>query len=518
MIDRVLRQVAPQMALKRAVARRKLDVINSGYGNHGASRTKKSLIGWVSKGGSPNDDIEENHSTLRERSRDLWMGTSLASGAIKTIRTNVVGSGLRLNAQIDYEYLGLSQEEADQWETNVEREFSLWADSLQCDVQQMNNFYELQGLAFISFLLSGDSFGLLPYIQRPNMPYDLRVQIVESDRVSTPEKTQYSLDQKIVNGVEVGKYGEVVAYHFAQFHPSSFSLSLKKEWKRIEKFGKSTGRLNVIHLMESERPDQRRGVPVLAPVMESMKQLGRYTDAELMAALVSGLFTVFVKTDNSDERPIGESIPEDERVDDLDENTYELGNGTMIGLGENESIEVANPSRQNVAFDGFVTSICRQIGSALEIPYELLLKHFTSSYSASRGALLEAWKMFKMRRTFLANKFCQPVYEEWLSEAVAKGRIHAPGFFNDPMVRKAYCGSEWNGPSHGQLDPVKEAKAAKIRVEEGFSTRARETVELNGGDYWRNHRQRIVEEEHRREGNLVSSGELPEEPQQTTGD
>ncbi len=48
-------------------------------------------------------------------------------------------------------------------------------------------------------------------------------------------------------------------------------------------------------MQDWERPGQRRGVPVLAPVIEALKQLGRYTDAELVAAVVSGLFTVFVK-------------------------------------------------------------------------------------------------------------------------------------------------------------------------------------------------------------------------------
>ena len=107
--------------------------------------------------------------------------------------------------------------------------------------------------------------------------------------------------------------------------------------------------------------------------------------------------------------------------------------------------------------------------------------------------------MFKMRRTFMANRFCQPIYEEWLTEAVLKGRIHAPGFLENPLIRKAYAAAEWNGPSQGQLDPLKEVNAAIKRVDEGFSTRARETVELTGGDWWRNHAQRVREEEARRE-------------------
>lgn len=40
------------------------------------------------------------------------------------------------------------------------------------------------------------------------------------------------------------------------------------------------------------------------------------------------------------------------------------------------------------------------------------------------------------------------------------------------------------------------------RVDEGFSTRAKETVELTGGDFWRNHAQRVREEEARREAGL----------------
>jgi capsid protein len=115
--------------------------------------------------------------------------------------------------------------------------------------------------------------------------------------------------------------------------------------------------------------------------------------------------------------------------------------------------------------------------------------------------------MFKMRRAWLATDFCQPIYEEWLSEAVAKGRIYAPGFFSDPMVRKAYCGAEWNGPSQGQIDPLKEVNAAAKRVQEGFSTRTRETQELTGGDFFRNLSLRVREEKLRREGGLVSEAQ-----------
>src|SRR5690606_4055785 len=139
--------------------------------------------------------------------------------------------------------------------------------------------------------------------------YDLRVRLIEADRCCDPQPADKNKDIK--GGVEVDKNGEIVAFHFVNRHPLSNGLS-KREWKRVEAFGKTTGRRNVIHLMESERPEQRRGVPILAPVIESLKQLGRYTEAELMAAVVSGMFTVFIKSENP-QQPIGEAIPAEQQ-------------------------------------------------------------------------------------------------------------------------------------------------------------------------------------------------------------
>lgn len=491
-LDKAITAISPQQGLKRAAARQRLQIMNSGYSNYGASHTKKSLLGWLHSGGSAREDIQDNLSTLRQRSRDLYMGVPLATGAIKTCRTNVVGAGLKLKSQIDYEALGITEEEARKLETKIEREFALWADSPACDLERLDNFFELQQLAFLNWLMSGDVIVTLPVTKRINMPYDLRINLIEADRLSSPYG---NIDPKIVGGVEVNEAGEVVAYHISKHHPLSYE-NVETMWTRVEAYGTKTGRRNVLHVMNRERIGQRRGVPFLAPVIESLKQLGRYTDAELVAAVVSGMFTIFIEKEGaSEEPPLGEVVPESQQVDGGDDNSLEIAPGAVIDLNEGEKAHDMNPGRPNTAFDGFVTSICRQIGAALEIPYELLVKHFNASYSASRGALLEAWKMFRMYRTWLANDFCQPVFEEWLAEAVAKGRISAPGFFADPIKRKAYCGAEWNGPAQGLLNPVQEVTAAEKRVNNGFSTRDREAMEMNGTDFFRNATQLKREEE-----------------------
>ena len=111
------------------------------------------------------------------------------------------------------------------------------------------------------------------------------------------------------------------------------------------------------------------------------------------------------------------------------------------------------------------------------------MNRFQSSYSAARGALLQAAAMFRTRRIWFAREFCQPVYEAWLTEAIALGRVQAPGFGTDPLITKAWTGANWYGPVMGMLDPVKEVTGAALRVKYGFSTAEREAAELTGTNY-----------------------------------
>ena len=502
-LDKAISAVSPEKALKREVARKRLSMVNSGYGNYGANSTKKATIGWTHGGGSHKEDIEEHIDTLRQRNRDLYSGGSnLATGAIKRLRTNTVGTGLHLKSTLNEEVLGITTEEARQLEEQIEREFAHWANSVNCDIERLDNFYQLQQLALLNALLSGDCFALMTTTKRVGSIYDLRIKLIEADRVSTPDNK--TVDPLFCEGVEKNSDEEVVAYHISKFHPLSFSDRQPREWTRVLAFGEKTGRRNVIHIMNRERIGQVRGVPFLSPVIETIKQLGRYTEAEVLAAVINGLFTVFIEKEGaSDETPFGEAIPEEMQVDATDEDSIELAPGAVIDLGEGEKANMVNPGRPNPNFDPFVTSVLKQIGAALEIPYEILIMAFSNNYSASRAAILEFFKVIKMYRTWFVADFCQPIYEEWLSEAVARGRIYAPGFFNDPIIKDAYCSAEWNGPSAGQLDPKKEVEAAELRVQSGFSTREKETTELTGTDFYKNVKQRKREEKLLKEVNDI---------------
>ena len=481
--------------------------VNKGYGDAGASWHKKSTKGFNAMSGSAKEDIDANNGTLRQRARMLYMAAPVATSAIKTVRTNVVGVGLHLKSRIDRETLGLDQKAADEWQAKAEKEFALWADRKNaCDATGINNFYAMQQLALVSWLVSGDAFAVIKQYEPTSIaPYSLRVHIVEADRIATPTSAtttaplfytqgKASNGNMIYDGVEVNGDGMVEAYHIRNNYPLELG-TIPTKWTRVQAYGKLTGLPNILHLMVSERPDQYRGVSYLAQVIEPLLQLRRYTESELTAALVESFFTAFIKTEaNASDTPfneVGSSLPEVTR----DPNEYEMGPGQINIMEPGEDVTFADPKRPASGFNNFMRAICEQVGAALEIPADLLLKSFNASYSASRAALLEAWKSFKMYREWFVDDFCRPIYEIWMAEAVARGRLIAPGFFTDPAMRAAYLGSDWIGPSQGQLDPTKEITAEILAIGEGITTREQATIRLNGGQWGANIDQLAIENE-----------------------
>ena len=69
----------------------------SGYSESGASTKKRSLKGLTGKSSSPNEDINWNNYTLRQRGRLMFMSSPIARSAVETQKTKVVGTGLNLH-------------------------------------------------------------------------------------------------------------------------------------------------------------------------------------------------------------------------------------------------------------------------------------------------------------------------------------------------------------------------------------------------------------------------------------
>ena len=287
-----------------------------GYSEAGASLTRRALKSFRPNSGSPSDDINRNNFTLRQRARMLYMASPVATAAINTNRTKVVGTGLTMRSTIDRDTLGAAPEAAKAWQKQAEAEWRLWCKKQNCDALGLNSFAGLQQLVMKSWLMSGDVFVLIKRAKAtPLNPYTMRLHVIEADRVSTPAEYGGGLTvsgftegkvpegkpgagNKIYDGVEVDESGHVVAYYISNVYPLQVTSEVPK-WTRVEAYGRKTGLPNILHIVDSERPDQYRGVPYLAQVIEPLLQLRRYTESELMAALVQSFFTAWIQTETN---------------------------------------------------------------------------------------------------------------------------------------------------------------------------------------------------------------------------
>ncbi len=481
---------------------------------HGASTRRRNIKEFNPGSGDANSDSLADLPKLRERSRDSLRNNPIATGAINTNLTHIVGPGITVQSRIDNDILGMSEAEAEKWQLNAEREFKSWAESLDCDIARGMNFYGFQNLVLRSTLESGDVFVPLLFKKLTTSNYGLRLQTIEADRIINPNNATDT--HKITAGVEKDTDGKPTKYHIRTRHPGAdANLQGKQEWDTISAFS-TTGRRNILHVFEKLRPGQTRGIPYLAPVLEMLHNLGKYSDAELQAAVIASYFTVFIETEAGNVG-LASMIPTSETGGATSDGDYRLSSGGMVRLKKGEKLSTAEPGRPNSSFDAFVNAISEQIGAALGLPVELLVQHFTSSFSAARAAMLLAWKMFFTRRSWLVTHFCDPVYAALMEEAVLRGRVVAPGFLDDPLIRMAYLGNIWTGPPQGQIDPTKETKAAQLRIDGLMSTIDQEVAAL-GGDFDQNMQQIRKEVKFKKEMGIGQTSEVggqkPEEEEE----
>ena len=472
-------------------------VRNTGYSEGGGSRTSNILKAWNPIRSSAKSDIDANIDALRGRSADQATNTPIGAAAIDTSAMHAIGAGLTVSPRLQFKTLGMSVDEAKNWERETAREFDLWASSVRCDLYRRNNFYDLQNIAYTTYLTDGDSFALFRRkVPDVNMPYSLRIQLVEANRVSNPlgqgymgvlgpyaVEMQAPNGNRIIDGVEINGDGEIAAFWISNKVPYDPTDMKPTEWSRVEAFGSRTGMPNILQICHDIRAEQYRGVPYLAPVLETLKQVSRYTRAELTSAIIKSFFALFFTSSTVGQDLNNILSNQDPNEPIVDVNEYGLAAGTLNALPRGVDVKSVDASNSQSTFEPFVTQLIKQISAAIGQPYEVLLKSFTSSYSASRAALLQAWEEYKLRRTWFANDFCQPIYETWLAEAVAIGRIKAPGFFSDPKIRQAYCHADWFGPTMSILDPVKDVNGSAMRVAYGLSTRTKEAAEMKGTDF-----------------------------------
>lgn len=442
--------------------------------------------------------------TLRKRSVQLFRTNLYARGIIRRLCTNIINTGLALEATPDEQILGKPEDGLADWSELVENRFHLWERSPSlCDDRGQRAFGELQAAAKLAALVSGDVLVVVLQDARTGLP---RIRLIDGDRVQSPlglaaDAPSLPAGHAIRHGVELDAEGRHVAYWVARLD----EVTGQNRAERLPAVG-STGRRIAWLVYGSERLlDEVRGEPILSLILQSLREVDRYRDAVQRKAAINAVLAMFIKKDadaGPGTRPItgggalrkgvevtpGPSIGEPRTF-----NFTEMAPGFVIDeLAPGEEPHGFPSTGTDEKFSEFESAIVYGVAWALEVPPEILTLSFASNYSASQAAINE-FKLFLNRvRAAWGDDFCQPIYVEWLLSETLNGRIKADGLLDawrDPMQYDrfaAWCAADWSGAIKPSVDLMKQADAYEKLVANGFISRDRATREITGTKYSKN--------------------------------
>lgn len=395
--------------------------------------------------GSKHEDIADGDEhlltslrDLQSVSTDLIRNDPLCAGFLKNFAAGTIGLGITPEPMLDHELVGISEKKANSFNEDAEKLWELYVNSLDIDYARRKTFWELEKLIFYSLMQMGSVFIVRRY--DPERTFSTCLQVIESHRVDTPYEKHDN--ENIVKGIEFDpKTGEEIAIYVRKKQE-------QEEYERIP-VRDEQGVAQVIHLKRTdERADLSHGVPLFNNIITLLKQSGRFIQSEAKAAVLNS-FVAFYTTTSGGINPLpgpmtrNMGVVNDGQPKQKNPPPSELRDGTVINFDNGETLNSVTPGRPNPNSEGFMMLLVKFMSCYLQIPHEVLLGIFNSSYSASRAAIMTAWRTYSHQRKALTQHFHKTVWTWNISENIAKGRLNAPGFFDDPIKKMAYLRCEW---------------------------------------------------------------------------
>ena len=512
LLDRTIAYFRPQAGAERLAARATIAAsigLSGGGGYRGGRGERGKRRGWFARARSANADMLPGSERLRAEQRDAVMNAPIATAAINRMVTFVVGTGLMALPAIDGAALGLSDEQVEQWHRRIAADYDAYMASKDVDAERKSTGYSLQGVTYRGALTSGDILALrvMPEGQ-PGRLTATAWKLIEVDRLRNPPAVidggvDPTTGNMIAGGVEVDSYGAPVAYHVLKQHPGDLVMrpGTTHVPERIEAWDRDLELPRVIHVFKRERPEQVRGVGLLATVIEPLKMVSDASDAELYATVMSAMIAVVYKSKGATPLPAPDFGDEGEEAADgaggvsppEAPNQYRFEAGSVMEIDSDAEVEIKSPGRPNSAFEPFFEAIVRQIGAAIGIPGGVLMLLFNSSYTASKAELEVFYLQVRAERAWLEGDIAIWQYVCWLAEKIARGDYEMPGFFSDLRRRAAWAGVGWRGDGKITLNPLQEAKGYEIQEAHAWKTGEEITAELTGGSHRENIRKRGAE-------------------------
>ena len=490
-----------------------LDKLAIGGAIEGAERFTRETALWTPSMRSPDTVINTVKPMADARGRDSTRNSGFASGAVALHKDSVVGAQYRLNASPKWQYLqqfskSFDEVWADEFQKETEAWFSILADSDACwlDAQRVNTLTGMMRLGIGVFLMTGEIISTVEWIRQSARPCNTAMQLVSSDRLCNP--LGYMDTRYLRRGIERDLNGQPLAYQirmgeYLDPYPDDFSYT----WKRIPAT-KPWGRLQVLHIIEQQLPDQSRGLSDMVAALKNMHMTKRFQEVTLQNAVIQATYAAAIESELPPDA-IATAMGAGGSNGDINSAMASAYGGfmTMLGqyLGDANNVRVDGAQIPHL-FPGtkltmqpakttggvgtsFEESLMRHTAAALGLSYEEFSRDFSkTNYSSGRAAMGVSAKFMASRKKHVADRYANAIYSLCLEERMGTGAVTLPvgvtrDVFYAPLAKEAFCNATWIGSGSGQIDELKETQAALLRIGGGLSTWEAEAARL--GKDWR---------------------------------
>lgn len=434
-LDQFGKPMPTRVATEMAALKRQVQRLRARY--DAAQTTEDNRRHWSAADGLSANAANSAgvRQTCRNRARYETANNSYARGMVDTVANDVIGTGPRLQLQLDDSKAG----------NRLAGYFNRWA--------------EEAGLADVLLTMrksrcdAGEEFLLLTTNSDLESPVKLDLIEREADYCTTPDLMLS--DRQPVDGIRFGDRGQRrIAYDMLRDHPGDTRGTMLMEYDSIPAS-------QVIHYFRADRPGQERGIPQLLPGLPLFAQLRRFTLAVIAAAESAADHAGILYTDIP---ASGEADP----VDPLDSIEFEKRMLTTVPAGwKLAQMEAEQPT---TTYGEFVKAILNEIARCLQMPYNIAAAN-SSGYNYSSGRMDHQvyFRQLRIDQRHIERRVLNRILFAWLDEA-----IHIPGLIQDGLPPFIEWPFKWFWDGFGHVDPLKEAQAQDVKLKNHTTTLADE--------------------------------------------
>lgn len=438
-LDRLIGAVSPAREAQRVAARIKTETMLRAYDGAAGGRR---FDGWPTPSTSADTEIGLSLARLRARCRDLTRNNPHAKRAVTVWTTNLVGDGIVPRAKTGDAVLD-------------ERVNSLFKEFVEtCDAAGQLDFYGLQTLAVRGMIDGGEMLIRRRWRRGDDgLPVPVQFQVLEGDHLDHNKTNTFDSGARIVQGVEFDAIGNRSAYWLFRDHPGDSFPSF-----RDGLVSRAVPASEVAHLYLKERT-QTRGVPWGHAVLQRLRDLDDYEDAEIMRKKVEACVVAFVLGQTPEEVEDGQSIaPEVINQDGFAVEKFEPGLIARVKGGTD--VKFNSPTGPG-GFPQYVKVGMHSVAAGYDLPYSLLSGDLADvNFTSSRVGLVEFRRLATQRQWQCVVKMaCQPMWDWFVEAAQLVGKL--------PM-RSIPC--DWQPPAFESVNPLDDANADMVNVRSGKVT------------------------------------------------